>query len=95
MREPTEIEKQQYERFKELFALSRQRYLDAGGNSRRCPSGRKEDDYLTDEERKELFAIGEQIFGVQVKNGYVYCQGQSWKMPEKQELKREESEVSG
>lgn len=30
MREPTEIEKQQYERFKELFALSRQRYLDAG-----------------------------------------------------------------
>jgi len=30
MSDSTELRKQQYERFKELFALGRQRYLDAG-----------------------------------------------------------------
>ena len=85
MREPTELEKKQYERFKELFALSKKRYLDAGGDPRRCPSGRKGDDYLTDEERKELFAIGDKIFGIYVKDGYVHCQERSWPLPVKQD----------
>lgn len=68
MRNPTELEKQQYERFKELFALSRQRYLEAGGDPRKCPSGLKGDDYLTDEERQELFELGQQIFPIQTIN---------------------------
>lgn len=85
MRKSTELEKQQYERFKELFALSRQRYLDAGGDPRHCPSGRSDDSYLTDEERQEFIKIGRQIFGVYVKDGYVHCQGRSWPLPVKQD----------
>ena len=34
MRETTEIEKQQYQRLKEIFAIGRERYLKAGGNPR-------------------------------------------------------------
>lgn len=83
MREPNELEKQQYERFKELFAISRQRYLEAGGDPRKRPSGRKGDDYLTDEERKELYSIGRQIFGVVTNGDEIQCQGQSWKIPAK------------
>src|SRR4028119_380005 len=81
MREPTELEKQQYARLGEILALGRQRYLDAGGNPRRCPSGLNGDDYLTDEERQEALMLGRKVFGVYVKDGSVYCQGRSWKLP--------------
>jgi hypothetical protein len=62
MREPTELEKQQYARLGEILALGRQRYLDAGGNPRRCPSGLNGDDYLTDEERQEALMLGRKVF---------------------------------
>lgn len=39
MREPTELEKQQYQKFKEILDLSHQRYLDAGSDPRRTHSG--------------------------------------------------------
>ncbi len=81
MREPTELKKQQYQRMIELSDLARQRYLDAGGDPRRCPSGRKGDDYLTDEERLEFFELGRQVFGVRIVDGEVHCQGRSWKLP--------------
>ena len=81
MKEPKELKKQQYQRMIELSDLARQRYLDAGGDPRRCPSGRQGDDYLTDEERHEFFKLGRQVFGVQIRDGEVHCQGRSWKLP--------------
>lgn len=66
MREPTELEKKQYARLQELTAIARQRYLDAGGDPKRCPSGRKGDDYMTDEERKESIELTRLIFGVRI-----------------------------
>ena len=80
MREPTELEKQQYERLGEIAALGRQRYLDAGGDPRSCPNGVNNDDYLTPEERQELLALARKVFGVYTKDEYVYCQGRSWKL---------------
>jgi hypothetical protein len=52
MKKPTEIQQQKYERIGEIAAKGRQRYLEAGGDQKICPSGRKGNDYLTDEERK-------------------------------------------
>lgn len=77
---PTELQKQQYERIGEIAAIGRQRYLVAGGDPRRCPSGRHGDDYLTDEERQEILALARKVFGVDRKDGYVHCQGRSWKL---------------
>lgn len=82
MREPSEFEKQQDARLAEIVALGRQRYLDAGGDPRRCPSGRHGDDYLTDEERQEAIMLMRKLAGITVKNGYVYCQSRSWKLPD-------------
>ena len=93
MREPTELEKQQYTRFKELFELGRKRYLDAGGNPRRSASAIDNDDYLTEEEREEFFNLGRQVFGVTVKDGYVHCQGKSWKLPDNSSLIKNEVEA--
>lgn len=92
MSDSTELRKQQYERFQELFALGRQRYLDAGGNPRCRPSGRQDDDYLTVSERQEFFALGRQLSGFYVKDGYAYCQGRSWKLPDKKHWKYEQPE---
>jgi len=80
MREPTELEKQQLARVLELTAIARQRYLDAGGDPRRCPSGRKGDDYMTDEERQESIELTRAIFGVQIIGDEVHCQGRVWKI---------------
>jgi hypothetical protein len=56
------IKHQQAQRILELFAIARQRYLDAGGDSRCTPRGLKGDDYMTDEERQEALVLGRQIF---------------------------------
>lgn len=78
-----ELRKQQYERFKELFELGYQRRLEleAKGDTRRR-SGRKGDDYLTEAERQEFFALGRQLSGFYVKDGYAHCQGKTWKLPD-------------
>jgi hypothetical protein len=81
MREPTELEKQQYKRLTELLSLARQRYLDSGGDPRHPPSGQNGDDYLTDEERQEAIMLGRKIFGVRIVGNEVHCQGRSWKLP--------------
>ena len=83
MTDSSELRKQKYERFKQLFGLSRQRYLDAGGDPRKSASGRKGDDYLTDEEREELFAIGRELGGVKIIGDEVHTAGRSWKIPAK------------
>lgn len=82
MKEMTKLQKQQDARLAEILALGRQRYLDAGGDPRRCPSGRHGDDYLTDEERQEALMLGRKLTGMTVKDGYVHCQGRSWKLPD-------------
>ena len=73
IREPTQLEKQQYQRMIELSDLARQRYLEVGGDPQR-PADEK---YMTEEEKEEFFELGKMVFGVQVSNGEVYCQGRS------------------
>ena len=63
MRKLTELEKQQYARLQEILLTGRQRYLEAGSDPRRCPSGRHGDDYLTIEERIEALGLGRKLFG--------------------------------
>lgn len=48
---------------------------------------------MTDEERQEAAKIMRQMFGVTVKDGYVHCQGRSWKLPEKSLLLKEQIEA--
>ena len=93
MTELTELKKQQYERFKELFAIARQRYLDAGGDPRRSSGSLHGNDYLTDEERQELSVLGRQLAGVRIINGYIHCHGRSWKLPDNSPLLQEQVEA--
>lgn len=62
MRETTEIEKQQYHRLKEIFAIGRERYLKAGGDPRLSVGSLNQQDYLTDAQKKEVIELGQQIF---------------------------------
>lgn len=82
MKEMTELQKQQDARLNEILTLGRQRYLNARGDPRRCPSGRHGDDYLTDKERQEALSLARKIAGITVKDGYVYYQGRSWQLPD-------------
>jgi hypothetical protein len=81
MKELTESQKKSEARLQELINTARQRYLDAGGNPRRCPSGYNGDDYMTDEERQEAMALMRQSAGVRIIDDEVRCQGRSWKLP--------------
>ena len=92
MKEPNEQRLQQYERFKELFALGRQRYLEAGGDPRLSNGSLHGNEYLTVEERKELAQLGRKLSGFYVKDGYAHCQGRSWKLPDSPLLKQVEAE---
>ncbi|MEH2379629.1 MAG: hypothetical protein V7K27_12220 [Nostoc sp.] len=62
MKKSTALLKQKYQRLREIFALARQRYLEAGGDPRRPTDNH----YLTNEEKQEAFEIGVQVFDVQV-----------------------------
>lgn len=62
MREPTELEKKQYQRLREIFATGRQRYLNAGGNPRLSAGSLNGQDYLTEAEKKEILKLGQQVF---------------------------------
>jgi hypothetical protein len=62
MREPTELESQQYQRLREIFATARQRYLDAGGDLHRSAGSLNGQDFLTDEEKQEISNLGRQVF---------------------------------
>ncbi|MCL1469774.1 hypothetical protein [Argonema antarcticum] len=91
MTESTQVRKQKYERFKELFAVGRQRYLDAGGDPHRPSGSLHGNDYLTDEERQELIALGRELGGVKIIDGYVHTAGRSWKLPENSPLLNNQS----
>lgn len=71
MTESQKIKQQQAQRILELFAIARQRYLDAGGDPHGIPSGRKGEDYLTDEERQEALALGRQVFDSEYIQGFL------------------------
>jgi hypothetical protein len=93
MTNSTELQKQQYERFKELFDISRQRYLDAGGDRRRSNGSLHNNTHLTDEELQELFKLGRQLSGTYIQDGYVHSQGRSWKLPENSPLLKTQVET--
>lgn len=88
MREPNEIQKQQYKRFTEILEIGKQRYISATGKTRGYRSGVKGQDYLTDKEREEAKLLLRQMFGdIKVIDGYAYCQGRSWKLPDNSSIK--------
>jgi hypothetical protein len=71
MRNPTEIEQGRYQRLKGIFALGRQRYLDAGGDPLLSGGSLNSQDYLTEAEKKEIIELGQQVFNrnsIKVKN---------------------------
>jgi hypothetical protein len=74
----TALQQQQYRRLLELSNLARQRYLDDGGDPHRSA----DDNYLSGAERQEFLELGRLLGHVRVIDGYVYCQGRSWKIPE-------------
>lgn len=86
MTQVNELKTQKYERFKQLFAIARQRYLDAGGDPTRSSGSLHDNDYLTDEERQELFALGSQLSGDRIINGYIHSLGRTWKLPDNSPL---------
>lgn len=92
MQEWTEQQKQKFTRFQEILEAGKLRYAKAGGNPQHYRAGFKDQDYLTDEERQEAAEIMRQMFGVTIKDGYVYCQGRSWKLPENSPLLKEQIE---
>jgi len=62
MREPTELEKKQYQKLKEIFAIARRRYLEAGGNPQRPGGILNGQNCLTSEEKQEIVRLGKQVF---------------------------------
>ncbi|HEY9822921.1 MAG TPA: hypothetical protein V6D35_19430 [Candidatus Sericytochromatia bacterium] len=94
MIDSTEVRKQQYKRMLELAELAIQRRLDleAKGDIRRR-TGRKGDDYLTEEERQEFFELGRQLSGMRIIDGYIHCQGKAWKLPNNSPLLQEQIEA--
>lgn len=77
-----ELTQQQAEaRVQERISIARERYLEAGGDPKRFPSGRQGDDYFTDEERKEAMMLMRRSAGIRIVGDEVRCQGRSWKLP--------------
>lgn len=95
MSNSSELRKRQYDRMIELSNLATQRRLEleAMGDNRRR-SGRKGDDYLSEEERREFFALGRELSGFYVKDGYAHCQGKTWKLPTNSPLLNNDRELS-
>lgn len=71
MREPTELQKQQYQRFTEILETGKQRYVEATGNHR-YRGGIKGQDYLTDEERQEASLLLRKMFVIPSNDSSVY-----------------------
>ncbi len=71
MTQSNSLKQQQAQRMLELFAIARQRYLDAGGDPQTTPSGRQGDDYMSEEERQQALALGRQIFDEEYVNNFL------------------------
>ena len=68
MREPSELQKQQYERFTEILNTGKQRYIEAKGTHKGYRAGLKGQDYLTDEERQEALSLVRHMFVISSKD---------------------------
>ncbi|MBE9013443.1 hypothetical protein IQ250_24940 [Pseudanabaenaceae cyanobacterium LEGE 13415] len=62
MTHPTDLKRQQYQRLTEIFDTARQRYLEAGGDPTRSSGSLYGDEFLSDEEKAEIRALGKQLF---------------------------------
>lgn len=93
MKDWTEQQKEKFTRFQEILDTGKQRYIEATGNHKGYRAGFKGEDYLTNEERQEAAQIMRQMFGVTIKDGYVNCQGRSWKLPDNSPLLKEQIET--
>lgn len=87
MNTPSEERGQMYRRLIELsdLAIQRRRELEAAGETR-SRSGRENDDYLTEEERREFFHLTRELAGITIQDGQARCQGKSWQIHGKQEV---------
>ena len=75
MKEPTGLQKQQYERFTEILNAGKQRYIEAKGTHKGYRAGIKGQDYLTDEERQEATLLLQQMFIISSKDTSASEQG--------------------
>ncbi|NEO45748.1 MAG: hypothetical protein F6K55_17095 [Moorea sp. SIO4A3] len=82
MKPLSELQQQQYQRMIELSTLARKRYLDSGGDPNRASGSLHNENYMTAEEQQEFLVLARALSGIYTNNGYVYCQGRSWKLPE-------------
>jgi hypothetical protein len=62
MTKPHDIRREQDRRLGELMAIARQRFLNAGGDTRHPPSGLKGEDYIKEAERQEALTIARSLF---------------------------------
>lgn len=69
------IRQQQSLRMAELTKISRQRYLDAGGDPHRATNG---NEWMTDEERQEYLTLARQVFDEEALANYLKKNG-SWR----------------
>ena len=79
-------------RLQELINIAQQRYLSAGGDPKRYPSGRS-DDYFTEEERQEAMNIMRRSAGIRIVEDEVHCQGRFWKLPADSPLRQTTQET--
>ncbi|MCY7278079.1 MAG: hypothetical protein LH702_31180 [Phormidesmis sp. CAN_BIN44] len=86
MREPTDLERQQYARLRELLDVSHQRYLEAGGDPDKTHSGLPGHDYLSDAERVEMVTLMRQLAGIRILGEQAHYQGRSWQIQSPSEI---------
>jgi hypothetical protein len=79
MIESIEQRKQFYQRMIELsdIAIQRKIELQSKGDTR-YRSGRKEDDYLTEEERQEFLLLARELGKITIESENIHCQGKTW-----------------
>lgn len=66
MTTPKETKQEMVRRMQEIFAIGRQRYLDAGGD----PLRSADEQYLTEAERQEFLELARQVFDEESLNAY-------------------------
>jgi hypothetical protein len=69
------IKQQQVRRMRELVKLSRQRYLEAGGNPHRSTNG---NEWMTQEEKQEYLTLARQVYDQEAIAHYLQKHG-TWR----------------
>lgn len=71
MTTPEHTRQKQAHRMLELCKMSRQRYLDTGGNPRLSVGSLNGNDNFTDEEKREFLELARQVFDTDYINNYL------------------------